>query len=236
MMNSYSLLLPDPIDTSTMPNDQGNPLPRCMGPYYVSGTIWLTPVWRSDATELYRVLNIDRRISDGLYSSKMTFPFPEAGAMSFTERQEERRNEVGIVTSWAIRTSAEGPMMGLVALDTFDHGEMGPCYARGESESTHERRTLRCGSLGYWISPEHAGKGIMRQVLTFVLGQMARQEFGYERVHGEAWSENTGSRRVMEHAGMEQTVGVPCFVPKFNATKEIAHYVFDTSSARSRCD
>ncbi|KAF9987006.1 hypothetical protein BGZ65_005420 [Modicella reniformis] len=200
---------------------------RCMEPYRVSDSVWLTPIWRSDASELYRVLNIDKRISEGLYSSKMTFPFPEAGAGSFTQRHEKRRVESGVVTSWAIRTSASGLMIGLIALDPFDHGsDMAPCYRQEEAEVC-ERRVLRCGELGYWLSPEYTGRGIMSQVLAFVLNKLAWQEFGYDRVHGEAWIENMGSRRVMENAGMEQTVGEPCFVPKFNAIKEIAHYLID---------
>ncbi|KAG0217790.1 acyl-CoA N-acyltransferase [Mortierella sp. GBAus27b] len=202
---------------------------RCMGPYCISDSLWLTAVWHSDAPELYRVLNIDRSISEGLYSSKMTFPFPESEANSFTKRQERRRIEAGVQTSWAIRTSAEGPMIGLFALEAFDHGDMGLCHAPPEECEAEERRMLRCGGLGYWLSPEHAGKGIMSQVLAYALEQMAWEEFGYDRVHGEAWIENIGSRRVMEHAGMQQTEGVPCFVPKFNATKEIAHYIWDVA-------
>ncbi|KAG0299212.1 hypothetical protein BGZ98_010254 [Dissophora globulifera] len=182
----------------------------------------MTPVWRTDAPELFRILNIDKRISEGLYSSNMTFPFPEAGAVSFTERHERQRIERGVVNSWAIRGSATGQIIGIFALGPFDHGEdIEPC------RSEAGEKMLRCGDLGYWISPEHEGKGIMTRVVVFALTKMARQEFGYDRVHSEAWVENAGSRRVMERAGMRPTVGVPCFVPKFNATKEIAHYIID---------
>ncbi|KAG0381187.1 hypothetical protein BGX24_006559 [Mortierella sp. AD032] len=88
---------------------------------------------------------------------------------------------------------------------------------------------LNCGEFGFWLSPEHHGKGIMTEVVQFALTKMARQEFGYDRVHGEAWSDNVGSRRVMEKTGVMRTaVGVPRFVPKFNAVKDVAHYVYDT--------
>ncbi|KAF9111534.1 hypothetical protein BGX27_004792 [Mortierella sp. AM989] len=214
---------------------------RCMEPYQVSESIWLTPVWPSDASELFRILNINEHISEGLYSISMRFPFPEDAAISFTKRHQEKRIAAGAVTSWAIRTSVDGPMIGLFAMDPFDHGdEMGPCYSNVEQKynSTQEldsmvtearqAQILSCGGLGYWISPEHVGKGIMSQVVSYGLKHLARKEFGYDRVHGEAWIENRASQRVMEHAGMYRTVGVPCFVPKFNVTKDIAHYIFDT--------
>ncbi|KAF9198237.1 hypothetical protein BGZ49_001011 [Haplosporangium sp. Z 27] len=214
---------------------------RCMGPYQVSESIWLTPVWLSDASEIFRVLNIDRTISEGLYSAKVVYPFPEASAKSFAERHLQKRNETGIVTSWAIRPSIDGPMIGLFAMDEFDHGEMGPCFRNStgqdqdkidhrEPEDSNARNleTLNCGGVGYWMSPEYSGKGIMSQVLSYGLNKLARSEFGYDRVHSEAWIENKASQRVMEHAGMRRTVGVPCFVPKFNVTKDIAHYIIDT--------
>jgi predicted acetyltransferase len=88
---------------------------------------------------------------------------------------------------------------------------------------------LHCGGLGYWLSPEHGGKGIMTKVVQFALTKMAKQEFGYGRVHGECWADNVGSRRVMEKTDvMRSAVGVPCFVPKFNAVKDVAHYIYDT--------
>ncbi len=132
----------------------------------------------------------------------------------------------------------EGPIIGLFALDPFDHGDMGPCFRGKEpaakSEPVHnpdDRKegecVLSCGGLGYWLSPEHGGKGIMTEVVDFALTKMARQEFGYDRVHGEAWTDNVGSRRVMEKAGMRTAVGVPVFVPKFDTVKDIAHYIYD---------
>ncbi|KAG0249899.1 hypothetical protein BG011_008840 [Mortierella polycephala] len=211
---------------------------RCMKPYRVTKTIWLTPVFHSDAAEVFRVLNLDKSISEGLYSSRMTFPFPEECAKRFTERQLEYRTTSGVCRSWAIRSAPEGPMIGLFALDPFDHGNLGLCYEKehkdadvGGDQSEGSEQPLVCGGMGYWISPEHTGRGIMGQVVTYALSQMARQEFGYDRVHGEAWVENIASRRVMERAGMHLTVGEPCYVAKFNATKDVAHYIYDVASA-----
>ncbi|KAI1316545.1 hypothetical protein EDD11_009884 [Mortierella claussenii] len=194
---------------------------RGIGPYQVDESIWLTPVYRSDTAELCRVLNINRCISEGLYSPKMVFPFPEAEAFSFTERHQQKRLKGRVVTSWAIRTQGDGPIIGLFALDPFDHGNLGPCTGDGGQE-------LKCGGLGYWISPEYAGQGIMTRVVQYGVRRMARDVFGFERVHGEAWVENQASRVVMERAGMMYSEGEPCYVAKFDEVKQVAFYTVDT--------
>ncbi|KAF9144160.1 hypothetical protein BGX30_013603 [Mortierella sp. GBA39] len=243
----------EPIPTSTTPTTTTATMPtcseqqsqepsiRCTGPYQVSSSFWLSPVALSDTAEVYRILNIDNSIHNGLHSDKMRFPFSEEAARYFTARHLSIREEKKICHAWAIRTEVEGPMIGLFALGPFDHGGMGPCYRGKEpvakAEPVHEIDdgkeeeevcVLSCGGIGYWLSPEQAGKGVMTEVIKFALARMARQEFGFDRVHGEAWTDNVGSRRVMERAGMRPAVGVPVFVPKFGAVKDIAHYIYDT--------
>ncbi|KAG0315376.1 hypothetical protein BGZ97_008303 [Linnemannia gamsii] len=215
---------------------------RGIGPFQVSATIWLTPIVLSDAIEQNRVFNINDSFHKGLSSASVTFPFPIEASLGFTKRLEEKRVKEGVCYAWAIRTEVDGPMIGLLALDPFDHEDIKPCIrgkepvARGP-ETTQNTDTLvgnvtenalSCGGLGYWLSPEHGGKGIMTEVVGFALSKLARQEFGYDRVHGEAWTDNMGSRRVMERVGMRPAVGVPVFVPKFDAVVDIAHYIFDT--------
>lgn len=203
-----------------------------IGPFRVSDSIFLTVIETTDEEELYRVLNIDNTIANGLHSPKMVFPFPRDGATYFIKRQVALRINQGIVHNWAIRTSVDGPMIGLVYLDDFDHGdELGPCFRDEGSASTDPTNVLRCGGFGYWLSPEWTGKGMMTSVIRYSLQHMARPLFGFERVHAEAWLENTASTRVMEKAGMRPTRGLPCFVAKFNATKEIAHFIRDIDEA-----
>jgi len=197
-------------------------------PFCISDSIFLTAIETTDEEELYRVLNIDSTIANGLYSPKMVFPFPRESATYFIQRQVSLRINQGIVHNWAIRTSVDGPMIGLVNLDDFDHGDdLRPCF-RDEGASTKDpTNILRCGGFGYWLSPEWTGKGIMTRAIQYSLHHMARPLFGFERVHAEAWLENKASARVMEKAGMRPTRGLPCFVEKFNATKEIAHFIYD---------
>ncbi|KAG0067604.1 hypothetical protein BGZ89_005880 [Linnemannia elongata] len=224
--------------SNTQPNEQSTRV-RGVGPFQVSPSIWLTPIIISDAAEQNRIFNLNDSFYKGLYSVGVTFPFLMEASVGFVKRLEEKRVKEGICYVWAIRTEVEGPMIGLLALDPFDHEDICPCL-RGkepiaktkEAETIHngggEEDVLSCGGLGYWLSPEHGGKGVMTEVVDFALTKMARQEFGYDRVHGEAWTDNVGSRRVMERAGMRPAVGVPVFVPKFDAFKDIAHYIYDT--------
>lgn len=210
---------------------------RCLGPFQISPTIYLTPIYISDAPEQYRILNLNDSFFKGLYSDSMTFPFPEDEALRFSMYQEQERVQQGVCQTWAIRSTVDGPMIGLFSLDPQDHREMGPCYRGKEivlSTATtttlgndDDEAPLNCGGVGYWLSPEHAGKGIMTAVLKFALTRLAQQGFRYNRVHGECWTDNIGSTRVMERAGMQQVIGLPIFVPKLNITKEVAHFIHD---------
>ncbi|KAF8945287.1 hypothetical protein BGZ47_002959 [Haplosporangium gracile] len=224
--------------SSTQTNEQLIRI-RGMGPFQVSHSILLTPIVFSDAAEQNRIFNINDSFYKGLYSTGVTFPFPMEASVGFVKRLEEKRVREGICYAWAIRTEVDGPMIGLLALDPFDHEDICSCLRVKEpvakrAETIHdgneEEDVLSCGEFGYWLSPEHGGKGVMTEVIDFALTKMARQEFGYDRVHGEAWTDNLESRRVMERAGMRPAVGVPVFVPKFDAMKDIAHYIYDTRS------
>ncbi|KAF9117354.1 hypothetical protein BGW39_002261, partial [Mortierella sp. 14UC] len=161
-----------------------------IGPYQISSSVWLTPITSSDAPEQNRIFNINDSFHKGLYSAGVTFPFPMEASQGFVKRLEENRVKEGICYAWAIRTAVDGPMIGLLALDPFDHGGMGPCYRGKEPVAVGdvdpeavapEGDILSCGGLGYWLSPEHGGKGIMTEVVDFALTKMARQEFGYDR-------------------------------------------------------
>ncbi|KAF9315060.1 hypothetical protein BG003_003516 [Podila horticola] len=217
-----------PLKTQPPSSDPVTPAPaiRNMGPYKVAEDIYLSPFFISDTSELHRVLNITNAVSLGLYTASVTFPFPLEGAESFTRRHELKRAERGFVDEWAIRPAPEGPVMGLLALRAFDHEEEGVPVCCHEQDVS-SKVPMRCGGIGYWLSPEATGKGVMTRVLDYALRQLARQEMGFERVHGEAWEENLASCRVMERAEMQPAAPVPCFVPKFGETKICAHYVAD---------
>ncbi|KAF9574913.1 hypothetical protein EC968_004913 [Mortierella alpina] len=135
-----------------------------MEPHQVADSIWLTPIWKSDSAEIFRVLNIDSSIAQGLYAASIVIPFPEDEARSFVERHHQKRLRNGICSTWAIRTRADGPMIGLIALDPFDHGDLGLCYrdkridadADADTDvnvnseaSSEDGDLLKCGRFGY---------------------------------------------------------------------------------------
>ncbi|KAF9327973.1 hypothetical protein BG006_008786 [Podila minutissima] len=224
-----------PPATTTLKSQPPTPAPvtspvppiRNMGPYKVAEDIYLSPFSVSDTSELHRVLNITNAVSLGLYTASVTFPFPLEGAESFTRRHESRRTERGFADAWAIRPAPEGPVMGLLGVHEFDHEDEGVPVCYHEQGGSGNKVPMRCGGVGYWLSPDATGKGIMTRVLDYGLQQLARQVMGFERVHGEAWGENVASRRVMERAGMQSAPPVECFVPKFGETKICAHYILD---------
>ncbi|KAF9546614.1 hypothetical protein EC957_009537 [Mortierella hygrophila] len=164
-----------------------------MSPFQISSTIHLTPIYISDAPEQHRILNLNDNFFKGLYSDSMTFPFPNENALRFSMYQDQERVQQGVCQTWVIRSTIDGPMIGLFSLDPQDHREMGPCYQGKNAviattptmEGNDDEAPLNCGGVGYWLSPEHTGKGIVADVLKFALSRLARQEFGYDRVHGE---------------------------------------------------
>ncbi|KFH73041.1 hypothetical protein MVEG_00266 [Podila verticillata NRRL 6337] len=202
---------------------------RSMGPFQVDVDIWLTSVVPSDADHVFRLINLNSSIVNGLYSSAVTFPFPQKSAIAFTDGCVARRTKSGQETTWAIRQSADGPLVGIFGINLFDHGDDAALICDGVPVVTptgSSEKERHCGDLGYWISPECAGQGIMSRVVAYGL-RLARQEFGYNRVHGECWKDNLASQRVMTRAGMRPSPALPCFVAKFNTTKEVAGFVID---------
>lgn len=215
-----------------------DPLPppiRNMGPYKVAEDIYLSAFVPSDAPEMHRVHNINDSIALGMYSETVTFPHPLEETQAFIQRLLAQRTECGFVDTWAIRPSASGPVIGLLYLGKLDHEEDGLpiCYHPPRSDGSNtgdgdsDDQVMQCGVLGYWLSPDVSGKGVMTRVVAYALRQLAGPIFGYERVHGIAWEENTSSNRVMERVGMVRASSYHLYVPKFKETKMCSHFMVD---------
>ncbi|KAG0084215.1 hypothetical protein BGZ92_010096 [Podila epicladia] len=216
-----------------------DPIPppiRNMGPYKVAEDLYLSAFDPQDTPEMHRVLNINNTIALGMYSESLTFPQPLEEAQAFTQYLLAQRTECGFVDTWAIRPSPSGPVIGLLYLGDLDHEEDGLpiCYrppsAGSNAGGEQGGNLMRCGVLGFWLSPEFAGKGVMTRVVTYALRELAGPVFSHERVHGMAWEENTPSNRVMERAGMVRSPSYPLYVPKFKVIKTCSHYTFDIKS------
>ncbi|KAG0037505.1 hypothetical protein BGZ82_002417 [Podila clonocystis] len=212
---------------------------RNMGPYNVADNLYFSPIISSDAPELHRILNINDAVSKGLYSAKMFLPFSREGAEAFTQHHIAWRTKYGFVDCWAIRYESEGPVLGLLGLHAYDHEAEGVplCYRMGDvgsgslghsdEQDCGTKVPMRCGRLGYWLSPEAIGQGIMTRAVEYGLKQLARPLMVYERMHGEAWEDNVASCKVIERVGMQCARSVARYVPKFDETKMCSHYILD---------
>ena len=69
------------------------------------------------------------------------------------------------------------------------------------------------GSLGYWLSREARGNGVMSEAVRAIV-QWARTEHGIERLSITAHPENVASQRVAENAGFVRT-GITSHTPPF---------------------
>ena len=56
--------------------------------------------------------------------------------------------------------------------------------------------------IGYWLSEQHWGKGIMTEVVR-VLGRHAFEDYELERVYANVYDYNPASARVLQKAGFE---------------------------------
>lgn len=59
----------------------------------------------------------------------------------------------------------------------------------------------RSGELGYWIAPEHWGKGIATEAVVEVI-RFGFNDLGLHRMHAAHFTRNPASGRVMAKAGM----------------------------------
>jgi ribosomal-protein-alanine N-acetyltransferase len=82
---------------------------------------------------------------------------------------------------WAIRWEENGDFLGAIGLNNIH-----PVHKRCE--------------LGYWLLPEHWGKGIVREALGRVLDH-AFNTLGLHRVMAEVETENAASARVLSKNG-----------------------------------
>lgn len=56
--------------------------------------------------------------------------------------------------------------------------------------------------IGFWLSEEHWGKGVMTAALSYV-SQYAFDEMELVRIYADVQARNEGSRRVLEKCGFE---------------------------------
>ena len=121
--------------------------------------------------------------------SSITHPNPEGATRAFLERVVDPANPD---VTWSIRQ--EDTLLGVITL-------------RGN------------GELGYWLGPDHWGKGIMTEAGKAVVDHAFAR--GETRVHAQRFADNEASGRVLEKLGLNK-VGFdePEFCPTRDAIVE----------------
>ena len=131
--------------------------------------------------------------------NRMPHPYTEKDAEWWVDHCQ---NGETLVRSgnWTAETGSQGPLINThyaICADDEAVGTIGLVF--GEAADVY----FRCAELGYWLSEEHWGKGIMsKAVPAFV--DWAWRTFGILiRLNAEVHTGNIGSRKCLEKAGLE---------------------------------
>ena len=115
------------------------------------------------------------------YLSALPFPYEEKHAREYIEKMKKSLKK---------KDSAD-----FVLFITVDDKPIGAIGAH-KIESGHK------AEMGYWLSEEYWGKGIMSKAVKDFLSIIFKK-FDLKRVYARAYSSNKGSMRVMEKVGMK---------------------------------
>jgi len=140
-----------------------------------SERLFLRPVWPEDWDELYPLI-ADEDIARNL--ARVPWPYTEQDAREFCARGQDPK------------------LPGFTVTLPGAHGSriVGQC-GLGEHDGQIE--------LGYWIAPEHWGKGYASEVARAVL--CVAKVLGYSRIHAGHFVDNPASGRVLRKAGFLPT-------------------------------
>ncbi|KAF9294317.1 hypothetical protein BGZ88_004096 [Linnemannia elongata] len=193
---------------------------KCMGPYTVSTepALYLSAVEFSDIPEMVRILNINQDVYNG--SALFQYPYLESHAQDRIQNAHDTVTAIGINTHWAMRTDPHGPLIGWAHLH-FDH------YDEKHPQPVHPitGTPLVVADIGYWLSPEHTGKGFAAKVGRFLVEEIAIKDMGCDIVRAVSYVENWPSRKVAERSGMElELASKSILIPKLGVMRDICTY------------
>ncbi|KAF9151278.1 hypothetical protein BG015_006868 [Linnemannia schmuckeri] len=193
---------------------------KCMGPYTVcqDPSLYLSAVEFSDIPEMVRILNINQDVYNG--SALFQYPYLESHAQDRIQKAHNTVSAIGINTHWAMRTTPHGPLIGWAHLH-FDH------YDEKHPQPVHPvtGTPLTVADIGYWLSPEHTGKGFAARVGRFLVEEIAIKDMGCDIVRAVSYVENWPSRKVAERAGMElELASKSILIPKLGVMRDICTY------------
>ncbi|KAF9896237.1 hypothetical protein BX616_007848 [Lobosporangium transversale] len=192
----------------------------CMGPYTIAKDppLYLSAVEFSDMPEMVRILNLNRDVYNG--SALFQYPYLESHARERIQLAYDHIAATGINTHWAMRLSPSGPLIGWAHLH-FEH------YDDKHPQPVHPTtgKPLKVADIGYWLSPEHTGKGYAAKVGKFLVQEIAQKEMDCDIVRAVSYVENLPSRKVAEKAGMTiELEKKSILIPKLGVFRDVCCY------------
>ncbi|KAG0333785.1 hypothetical protein BG000_008874 [Podila horticola] len=151
-------------------------------PRWLTPTIQLSPWLPSDRDALVLYLNMPEIYS---YINGPPFPYLPSDADAWIRGRPYDMTKNGTPLNYCIRDMSKGGK------------PIGSVYVSADSDDNLEDND----DLGYWLSPEYQGQGIMAKALKLVLQEVSIKEVGKRKFNGRAHVGNWASRRTMEKAG-----------------------------------
>ncbi|KAF9320591.1 hypothetical protein BG003_005563 [Podila horticola] len=150
-------------------------------PKWVTPTIQLSVYRDGDREDLARYLNMPEIYS---YLSGPPFPYTLEHSDEWIQNSYQRVSKNGVPLDMCLRDMAKGGVLiGRVRV----------------SDSSDE--DLNGDDVGYWLSPEYRGQGIITKAVKIMLQDVAIKELGKRKFNAHAFHDNWASRRILEKAG-----------------------------------
>lgn len=193
-----------------------------LGPYEIpsqgdhDSPLFISAVTAADLPEIIRVLNIDQEIYYN--TGSFQYPYLESHAVTRMDNVHKWRIEFGFNNRWAMRTSPDGPLVGWI--HCFPVSDC-PLIIHPLDPDRH----VKILELGYWVSPEHRGKGFGSRSARFVVDEIGFKVLKSDIARARAYVENIGSRKVLEAAGMRcELASKREFVIKLQKEMDLCYY------------
>lgn len=168
-----------------------------MQPTLKTGRLTLRPFRMEDAALVESIAGL-REVADT--TLRLPHPYP-AGAAALWIETHPAEWEAGTAATFAIFEGAG---------------------FRGGIALTLEREHAR-GELGYWIAPEHWGRGIATDAVVAMI-RFGFEELGLQRIQAMHFTRNRSSGRVMEKAGMRLEGIHRAYYRKNGVLEDVARY------------
>ncbi|KAF9163238.1 hypothetical protein DFQ26_002793 [Actinomortierella ambigua] len=151
-------------------------------PQWLTPTIQVGPLLPSDKDELMRHLN-DPRVYTYLLGPP--HPYKSEDADWWIHHRGARMLEDGTLLHYVFRDmNKQGKLIGAITIDSVNDDN------------------LEGDDVGYWLSPEYHGHGLMARAAMILVQDVSINKLGKRKFNAFAFEGNWASRRTLERLGM----------------------------------